>query len=333
MLSEERHVYDGPSTAEEYGDGPPPLDPSWWEAVLTEAENGELPPESADDNSNQLPGENPFTDQPTKKHPNEINWESVQELFEQDQLVELVVTGFNRGGLLVEGQDMHGFVPISHLLEIRCEEKEREKRLGTYVKRTLMLKIIECDPKNGRVVFSERAALTEPGTRIQLLNNIQSGDCVRGVVTNITDFGAFVDLGGVEGLVHVSEMSWGRVQHPADVVTPGQDVEAYVLQVEPDRSRIALSFKQLQQNPWATVAQRYYPGMETIAVVTSIVPFGVFARLEEGLDGLIHISEMDLKEGEKIPENMLHEGQDIRVQILHVDVEKQRLGLSLVSDH
>jgi len=131
-----------------------------------------------------------------------------------------------------------------------------------------------------------------------LLNNLQPGDCVRGKVTNITDFGVFVDLGGVEGLVHVSEISWGRVQHPSDVVSAGQEVEAYVIQVDQERSRIALSFKQMQPNPWLTVNERYYPGLKTEAVVTSIVSFGAFARLEEGLDGLIHISEMGLEEGE-----------------------------------
>ena len=152
---------------------------------------------------------------------------------------------------------------------------------------------------------------------------------MRGKVTNITDFGVFVDLGGVEGLVHVSEISWGRVQHPSDVVSAGQEVEAYVIQVDQERSRIALSFKQMQPNPWLTVNERYYPGLKTEAVVTSIVSFGAFARLEEGLDGLIHISEMGLEEGEVIPESILEEGQRVQVRIMHVDVAKQRLGLSL----
>jgi len=327
MVSEE---YPGNQdvSSEDIEEAPPPLDPSWWQAILAEDES-RSETHSAKEGGDDGGDEYPFLEQEGHFRPGPVEWEIVSQLYEQDQLIELNVTGFNRGGLLVDGRCMQGFVPVSHLLGVRCEENDVEKRLKTYIGRKLMLKVIECDQENGRVVFSERAALTEPGARIQLLNNLQPGDCVRGKVTNITDFGVFVDLGGVEGLVHVSEISWGRVQHPSDVVSAGQEVEAYVIQVDQERSRIALSFKQMQPNPWLTVNERYYPGLKTEAVVTSIVSFGAFARLEEGLDGLIHISEMGLEEGEVIPESILEEGQRVQVRIMHVDVAKQRLGLSL----
>jgi small subunit ribosomal protein S1 len=327
MVSEE-YLGNQDASSEDMDEAPPPLDPSWWQAILAEDENRSMT-SSAKDREDDTGDENPFNEQDYHFRPGPVEWEIVSQLYEQDQLIELEVTGYNRGGLLVDGHCMQGFVPVSHLLGVRCEANDVENRLKTYIGRKLMLKVIECDQENGRVVFSERAALTEPGARIQLLNNLQPGDCVRGKVTNITNFGVFVDLGGVEGLVHVSELSWGRVQHPSDVVSAGQEVEAYVIQVNQERSRIALSFKQMQPNPWLTVNERYFPGLKTEAVVTSIVAFGAFARLEEGLDGLIHISEMGLEEGEAIPENILEEGQRVQVRIMHVDVAKQRLGLSL----
>ena len=154
------------------------------------------------------------------------------------------------------------------------------------------------------------------------------GQCVSGTVTNITDFGVFVDLGGVEGLVHVSEISWGRVRHPRDVVELGETVQVYVIHVDRDKARVALSLKRLCANPWETAEQRYQPGQMMEAVVTSIVPFGAFARLEEGLDGLIHISEICPEENLPNPTDVLHEGQLVHVRVLHVDGAKQRLGLS-----
>ena len=161
-----------------------------------------------------------------------------------------------------------------------------------------------------------------------LLKNLAPGSCASGTVTNITDFGVFVDLGGVEGLVHVSEISWGRVQHPSEVVSLGEQVIVYVIQVDPKRARVALSLKRLYPNPWETAEERYFPGQIVDAVITSIVPFGAFARLEEGLDGLIHVSEIaacDQSEGFA----PLQEGRRVKVRILHVDASKQRLGLSL----
>ena len=304
-----------------------PNDEAWWEALLAEEEKYSPP-------ANQRIKHDPIVDSIVDSHSaakqSEVNWGCVQQLYDDDETIELIVTNFNRGGLLVDGEQLHGFVPISHLVEVPCElsDTEREGILASYVGRSLSLKVIECDEARGRIVFSERAALAQAGRRNQLLDELKVDTCVHGVVTNITDFGVFVDLGGVEGLIHVSEISWGRVNHPNDVVHVGQEVNAYILQVDKDRSRIALSLKRLCNNPWETAETRYYPGQLVQAVVTSVVPYGAFARLEEGLDGLIHITEMGLEEGQT-PAEFLQEGQTVQARILHIDPTKQRLGLSL----
>lgn len=305
---------------------PPPLDESWWEAVLAEDE---------DQNPTSVHVSEPTT---TNHRPRPqtsgaevpaLDWDKATELYESDQLIELDVTGYNRGGLLVTADSLQGFVPISHLVENPGDPVDPETWLAEYVGRSLILKVIECDPDRGRIVFSERAALAKPGSRNELLGQLCPGDCVMGTVTNVTDFGVFVDLGGVEGLIHVSEISWGRVRHPSDVVSLSQRVKVYVIHVEKDRARVALSLKRMHPNPWETAEERYFPGQIVDAVVTSLVPFGAFARLEEGLDGLIHISEICGEESGKNPSDCLYEGQPVKVRVLHVDGNRQRLGLSL----
>jgi small subunit ribosomal protein S1 len=310
--------------------GPPPLEESWWEAVLAEDEAQGIPaPGKASAQSGPggrasiLRGASPAIP---------MNWDLANQLYEQDGMVCLQVNGYNRGGLLVSGEGLQGFVPLSHLVESPGDPNDVESWLEGYVGRTLHLKVIECDQERGRVVFSERAALAEPGSRNTLLHHLQSGDCVEGMVTNITDFGVFVDLGGVEGLIHVSEISWGRVHHPADVVSLGQPVKVFVIQVNRDRARVALSLKRLYSNPWETAQTRYFPGQVTEAVITSIVPFGAFARLEEGLDGLIHVSEICPGQSGATPGDFLQEGERVQVRVIHVDGPRQRLGLSLVLD-
>jgi small subunit ribosomal protein S1 len=307
---------------------PPPPDESWWEAVLAEDEAQNTPRSSK--NSRAMGANNhPEAAASEQNDLFIVDWRKAFELFEQDQVIVLAVTGANRGGLLVHGDNLQGFVPVSHLVDVPCQESDLEKWLAQYVNRELNLKVIECDQERGRVVFSERAAQSRPGSRKELLCSLLPGNCTRGVVTNITDFGVFVDLGGIEGLVHVSEISWGRVQHPSEVVKLGQEVEVYVIHVDQERGRVALSLKRLYANPWETAEKRYRAGQVTEAVVTSIVPFGAFARLEEGLDGLIHVSEFGRGEGAAEPAHILKEGQQIRVRILHVDAMRQRLGLSL----
>jgi small subunit ribosomal protein S1 len=182
------------------------------------------------------------------------------------------------------------------------------------------------------VVFSERAAQAASGSRNQILERLYPGQCVQGSVTNITDFGVFIDLGGVEGLIHVSEISWGRVRHPSDVLEYGQEVQVHVISIDSDRSRVALSLKRMHANPWETAEERYKVGQVVEAVITSMVPYGAFARLEEGLDGLIHVSEMGEDVGDARPEELLVEGQHVQARVLHVDAIRQRLGLSLKID-
>jgi len=304
-------------------------DEAWWASLLAdEYKQPQL----------QVPQHIPITVQAEKEKNGErpaeranIDWGQAQTLYTQDKMVELPVSGYNRGGLLVGREGLQGFVPISHLLKINCtlEEEERFPILESYVGKLITVKVIECDPERGRVVFSERAALAAPGRRNQLFDDLQLGAEVCGFVTNITDFGVFIDLGGVEGLIHVSELSWGRVRHPADMVQVGDKLYVIVLQIDKERSRIALSLKRLNANPWETAEQRYKPGQIVEAVVTSIVPFGAFARVEDGLDGLIHISELTLPGHSKGIIQRLAEGQALKVRVLNVDASRQRMGLSL----
>lgn len=300
------------------------IDESWWESVLADEERYVNPI------AKQVQAEAPAKVEDPKPS---SDWNEVRDLYHQDRIVELVVTGYNRGGVLVEGDGLYGFVPYSHLVEMAAhpERQNREEGLETYLGRSLRLKVIECAPEDGRVVFSERAALAEPGKRVDLFKTLVSGKRISGKVTNITDFGVFIDLGGVEGLIHISELSWGRVAHPGQIVELGQEIDAQVLEISPERCRVALSLKRLLPNPWEKVDTDFAVGQVVPAVVTSIVSYGAFARLEAGIEGLIHATEMPL-EGGKSVRDVLRENQEIQVRILHVDPAHQRMGLSLNLD-
>ncbi len=308
----------------------PEMDEAWWTALLADEEKYKNAGTRESSLAEDIEEQEEHTVRKGLKT-SEIDWEKVRKLFNSDQVINLEVTGFNRGGLLVAGSGLHGFVPVSHLLEISCltDEKERETFLANYVGRITSFKVIECDPERGRVVFSERAALAESGKRNLLFKEIFPGKRICGIVTNITEFGVFVDLGGVEGLIHVSELSWGRVRHPSEVAKVGETVQAYVIQVDQERSRIALSLKRLIPNPWETAEERYYPGQVVSATITSVVPFGAFARIEEGLDGLIHSSEFSGEGALEDDDEGLCEGQVVQVKVLNVNAARQRLGLSL----
>jgi len=299
---------------------PEPLDEGWWASVLA-------------DEASIMPDCRTYEVKPVlQAELPEIDWEYVQQVYQREEILTLRVYGFNRGGLLVEGERIQGFVPVSHLVDITTdlEGEKRRQALSGYLNRTLRLKVIECEPRQNRIVLSERAALAGEGRRRLLFGMLREGSIVSGRVTNITDFGVFVDLGGAEGLIHVSELSWGRVQHPRDIVQIGEEVRALVLQVSEENARIALSLKRLQPNPWLTLAATYKPGDVVPARITAIAQFGAFARLEEGVEGLIHISSMNLPEGTKSVEQFLRVGQAVRVRILHIDVERRRLGLGFV---
>lgn len=307
----------------------PTVDDSWWESVLAEearhpTHTSARPSARAETRAEGKGGE------AQKITP---DWAMVKDLYQRDQIVDLKVAGCNRGGLLVEGENLYGFVPFSHLVDMagQVDLAEREKYLETYVGRTLRLKVIECVPEDGRIVFSERAAQAEPGKRAQLFHSLHAGECVSGAVTNITDFGVFVDLGGVEGLIHISELSWGRVIHPNQIVKMGQVLQVQVLDLSPERCRVALSLKRLAPNPWLKIGSELMVGSVVPATITSVLSYGAFARLEIGVEGLIHASEMPLAEGQAV-RDFLEEGQDVRVRVLHVDVSRQRMGLSMHVD-
>ena len=299
----------------------PDVDESWWESVLAEEER------YVTSGVKQAKGEPPAKVEESKQSQ---DWNEVRSLYHQDRIVELLVTGYNRGGVLVEGDGLYGFVPYSHLVEMAAhpENQNREEGLETYIGRSLRLKVIECAPEDGRVVFSERAALAEPGKRMDLFKTLLSGQTIRGTVTNLTDFGVFIDLGGVEGLIHISELSWGRVSHPSQIVKLGQEIDAQVLEISPERCRVALSLKRLLPNPWEKANTDFAIGQVVSAVVTSIVSYGAFARLDAGIEGLIHASEMTLDGGNTV-RDVISENQQIQVRILHVDAAHQRMGLSL----
>lgn len=320
----------------------PPMDDSWWSTLLSEEERY-TPTTSTPKPRPPIRGATPESAlQKVRKRPGsrlsktggKVNWEHAQTLFARDEMVCLRVSGTNRGGLLVAGSDVHGFVPVSHLVEIPADisNDERENLLNAYIGRSLTLKIIECEPERGRLIFSQRAAQVGDGQRNLLLDQLQDGMRARGVVTNITNFGAFVDLGGVEGLIHISELSWGRVQHPEETIRVGDEVETIVLSLNKDNCRVALSLKRLFPNPWETAAERYFPGLVVEATITSVVPFGAFARVEPGLDGLIHASGMRLSKVDGSPADVLYEGQTVKVRVVHVDAKRQRLGLSICDE-
>ena len=306
----------------------PDVDEGWWASVLAEESRASGPAPIRSAGNRPEVGEEAKQSSPEKKVT--ANWTQVKDLYMRDQISELTVTGHNRGGLLVEGEGLYGFVPFSHLIDLagKVEISERDQDLETYVGRSLKLKVIECVPEDGRVVFSERAAQSEPGKRAELFHALSAGQKVQGIVTNITDFGVFIDLGGVEGLIHISELSWGRVTHPSQIVKMGSSIDVQVLDLAPERCRVALSLKRLLPNPWLTATTEFPEGSTQGGVITSVLSFGAFARLDAGVEGLIHVSEIPQAEGKPLRE-LLSEGQHVQVRILHLDAPHQRLGLSM----
>ena len=295
---------------------PDEMPDGWWDAILAEEEYQASP------STQERRG--------TEKDKSSVDWERAEQIYKQDLITTLTVNGSNRGGLLVEGEGLAGFVPCSHLVDlpVQMDASRREDCLSAYIGRSLRLKIIECVPSEERMVFSERAARAEAGKRTALFGSLQPGQRVTGEVTNVTDFGVFVDLGGVEGLIHISELSWGRVVHPGQILGIGQRVEVLVMDVLAERCRVALSLKRLYPNPWENAEKRYPVDSIVTAVVTCLVPFGAFARLEEGLEGLIHISEIPLSSSGTV-RDIIAPGQTVTVRIMQVDATRQRLGLSL----
>ena len=318
-----------PNDKKKYQNSMPEIDEGWWESVLAEEKqiSTARPPMVA---PKVVTHDQPARSAPAPTTETQVDWEAARKLYVEDSIIELHVTGHNHGGLLVEAKEVSGFVPFSHLVDLAGREidADRDDCLEAYRGRIIKAKMIECVPEDGRVVFSERAALTPPGKRMELFHSLQVGDRVVGRITNITDFGVFVDLGGVEGLIHLSELSWGRVSHPKQLVRVGEEINIQVLDISIERSRVALSLKRLNQNPWERAESEFPAGRILPATITSVLSYGAFARLDAGVEGLVHASEMPLKDNQN-PRNFLVEGQKVQVRVLHVDPTQQRLGLSM----
>jgi small subunit ribosomal protein S1 len=298
------------------------FDEEWWAALMSD--------EGVQSPMKTEPAQQPIEEKKEKPQQMQNDWDFVNSLLDQDQVEICQVVASNRGGLLVRHEKFIGFVPVSHLIDENPlkNEAEREVLLKRYIGNKLDVKVIECEKKRGRIVLSERAAQSAPGQRQHLLETLMPHDHVRGPITNITDFGIFIDLGGVEGLAHISELSWGRVTHPNDLFKIGEEQDAMVLSVERDKGRVSLSVKRLLPNPWDTVLERYPRGKAFPVTVVQVVTFGAFVRLEEGLEGLIHISEMNLIEGDT-PGDILSVGEMVMAEIVSADIQRQRLSLRL----
>ncbi len=250
-------------------------------------------------------------------------WGKIEEIKNADGMVEGQVIEVVKGGLIVD-IGLRGFLPAS-LVEMR-----RVRDLQPYIGRTLEAKIIELDKNRNNVVLSRRAFLeqTQSAVRIDFLKQLAKGQIRKGVVSSIVNFGAFVDLGGVDGLVHVSELSWKHIDHPGEVVEVGQEVTVEVLDVEMDRERVSLSLKSTQEDPWQHFARTHQLGQVVPGKVTKLVPFGAFVRVSQGIEGLVHISELAERHVEQ-PEQVVKVNDDIFVKIIDIDLERRRISLSL----
>jgi small subunit ribosomal protein S1 len=262
----------------------------------------------------------------------EQDWLEAQELLANGEVWEGEVTGYNRGGLVVPFGKVRGFVPASQIDRFphRLGPEEKQRRLAVLVGQRLPLKVIEVDRYRRRLIFSERAGRRawRRKQRQRLLNELCQGDVVRGTVNSLRDFGAFVDLGGADGLVHISELSWGRVRHPREVVRVGDEVDVYVLRLDHERNRIGLSLKRLQPDPWTLADEKYEVSQLVEGVVTKVVRFGAFIEIEAGLEGLLHVSEFaDI--APRDPRDLVKEGDRLLVRIIRIHGWRRRMGLSL----
>ncbi len=261
----------------------------------------------------------------------EKSWRRLQQFHESGDVLEAKVTNYNKGGLLVNLDGVRGFVPASQVSGIsRGPETQKQSDMAKLVGTMLPLKVIEINRSRNRLILSERQAVQEvrEERKDELLSSLKEGDIRTGVVTSVCDFGAFVDIGGADGLVHLSEISWSRVKHPSEVLKPGDTVQVYVLSIDNDRKRIALSIKRTQEEPWETVGDRYQLGEVVQGTITQLASFGAFARLEDGVEGLIHVSEMG-DDRVQHPRDVVQEGDQMQMRIIRIDPVRKRIGLSL----
>ncbi len=260
----------------------------------------------------------------------ERDWRDAQTLFESGEIFEGTVAGYNKGGLIVRMGKVRGFVPSSQIVSIK-ERGAGEEALAALVGQKLQLKIIEIDRTRNRLILSERAAMREwrKQHKEKLLSELQEGDIRKGEVISLCDFGAFVDLGGADGLIHLSELSWRRITHPSEVLKVGDEVEVYVLNVDRERKRIGLSLKRLESDPWGTIAQRYHVGQLVEGTITKLVKFGAFARIfDDDVEGLVHLSELS-EQRIGHPKEVVQEGDVRTLRVIRIDSDQRRIGLSL----
>jgi small subunit ribosomal protein S1 len=262
----------------------------------------------------------------------EIGWRDLQTKKDAEEVVTGEVVDHNKGGLIVSVDGVRGFVPLSQIVELRRggTEDEVEDKLRSMRGETLYLKVIEMNRRRNRLILSERAAAQERRAqqKDRLLAELQAGEVRHGRVSSLTDFGAFVDLGGADGLIHLSELSWGQVQHPSQVLRVGQEIDVRVVTVDRENKKIGLSLKQVEENPWTRIEAKYHVGDTVPAKITKLAQFGAFAELEPGVEGLVHISELS---DERIthPKQVVREGEDVQLRIIKIDPPRHRLGLSL----
>ncbi len=250
----------------------------------------------------------------------EADWSTVA----AGQTVEARVTGSNKGGLEVDVNGLRGFMPISQIDLYRVED------VAPFLNQRLLCLVTEADPVERNLVVSRRALLEKEreASREKLWAELNEGQVRQGVVRSLKDFGAFVDLGGVDGLLHVSEMSWTRVQDPASVVQPGQSIKVVVLKIDHERRKVSLGLKQLQPSPWDTVTEKYHAGTVVTGKVSRLMDFGAFVELEPAVEGLIHISELAPQRVRRVAD-VVKAGQEVQVMVLNVDPAQRRISLSL----
>lgn len=261
----------------------------------------------------------------------EKSWRKLQEIHEANDIIEAEVVNYNKGGLLVNLDGVRGFVPASQVSEIRGgDESSKQADMARLIGTKLPLKVIEINRHRNRLILSERQAVQErrDAMKENLIKELTEGEVRTGTVSSICDFGAFVDIGGADGLVHLSELSWSRVRHPNELLKIGQEVQVYVLGINPTEKKIALSIKRTQAEPWSRVENSYEVGQLVRGTVTQLANFGAFARIEDGIEGLIHVSEL-ADERIQHPKQVVSEGQDLILRIIRIDPQRRRMGLSL----
>ena len=260
------------------------------------------------------------------------DWIRAQELLDSGEIFETEITGHNRGGALVPFGRLRGFIPASHLTFLKpgMSDQDRQQRMARAHGEQLPVKVIEVDRRRRRLVLSHREAerVWQDKRRRELLEKLNEGDVVTGKVSGWRDFGAFVDLGGADGLIHVSELAWHRVNHPREVVRMGEELDVYILKVDQQRERISLSRKRLLPNPWSLVDDKYEVGQLIEGKVIRIVDYGAFVEVEPGVEGLLHTSQLSRAPVDN-PREVLKEGETHLLRIISINADRQRMGLSL----